>query len=290
MRKRSMLFTLFVAIISLTFVGSAFAVTAPDATGAYTKCTYTPPSDSGYASAKVYYPCNPATTFGATTLTGGYTNTYSDMEWVANHIVTHGYIVYAMTPNNIYGYNSSWTSAHKAGIARLKSENTRTGTTLSPNPIKGKVNTAKLQIMGFSKGGGGALLASASLTTGIKTTQALAPYMDFSYNLSATKAKTACYTGTSDSIAAPGDVVRMYNSLPDAIDRTLGYFQGFAHTDWMTGSTPNSNGNKAKKYITAFMKYHLDGDAAYETYLYGAEHTKDMNAGWFYKYARNKDS
>jgi dienelactone hydrolase len=204
------------------------------------------------------------------------------MEWIANHLVTHGYIVYAMTPTNIYGYNSSWTSAHKAGIAMLKSENTRTG-----SAIYGKVNTAKLQIMGFSKGGGGALLASAALGAGVKATQALAPYMDASYNLSATKAITACYTGTSDIIASPSNVVKMYNSLPSTVDRTLGYFSGFAHTDWMTGSTANSNGNRAKKYITAFMKYHLDGDSAYYTYLYGAEHTIDMNAGWFYGYAHN---
>ena len=290
MKKRNMMMAFFVLAVAFVFSGSALAVTAPDAAGPYSTCTYTPPDTTGYNGAKVYYPCNPTGTLGATTLTGGYTNTYGDMEWIANHLSKWGYIVFAMTPNNIYGYNSSWTSAHKSGIDQLKKENTRTGTILSPNPIKGKVNTAKLQIMGFSKGGGGALLASASLGTGVKTTQALAPYMDFSYSLSGVKSKTACYTGTSDVIAAPGNVVTMYNSLPDAIDRTLGYFQGFAHTDWMTGSYANSNGNKAKKYITAFMLYHLDGNTAYETYLYGAEHTKDMNNNWFYKYARNKDS
>ncbi len=193
-----------------------------------------------------------------------------------------------MTPNNIYGYNSSWTSAHKSGIAQLKVENTRTGTTLSPNPIKGKVDTTKLQVMGHSKGGGGTLLASASLTTGVKTAQALEPYMDFSYNLSTTKAKTNCITGTADTIASPGAVVAMYNSLPDAVERTLMYFQGMDHMVF-TSTGDATQKARSTKYITAFMKYHLDGNTAYETYLYGAEHTKDMNAGWFYGYARNKD-
>ncbi|MBP7342813.1 MAG: hypothetical protein KA957_10905 [Syntrophaceae bacterium] len=263
------------------------AQTNPASTGSYTKCTYTPPSNSGYAAASVWYPCSGAGPFAATTLTGGYTNRYSDMAWIANHLVTHGYIIFAMTPNNIYGYNSSWTTAHKAGISMLKSENTRTGSYFRPNPIKGKVNTSRLQIMGFSKGGGGALLASADLGSGVQTTQALAPYMDFSYSLRNIKAKTICYTGRSDIIASDSAVVRMYNSLPTSIDRTLGYFNGFAHTDWMTGTSYNTYNNRAKKYITAFMKYHLEGDAAYQTYLYGTEHNKDMSANWFYGYAHN---
>jgi hypothetical protein len=285
MKKRSMLVLSLVVAMTLSFCTMALAQTAPGSTGSYTKCTYTPPSNSGYASASVWYPCSGAGPFAATTLTGGYTNTYSDMAWLANHLVTHGYIIYGMTPNNIYGTNSSWTTAHKAGISMLKSENTRTGSTLRPNPIKGKVNTARLQIMGFSKGGGGALLASNDLGSGVQTTQALAPYMDYSYSLRSTKAKTICYTGRSDTIASDRAVVTMYNSLPTSIDRTLGYFNGFSHTDWMTGTSYNTYNNRAKKYITAFMKYQLEGNAAYQTYLYGAEQQKD--ASWFYGYAHN---
>jgi len=281
-RKSIRKLLILVAMCVCLSASAVFAVTSPDATGSYSTCTYTPPTNVGYAAAKVYYPCNISGTHGATTLTGGYTNTYSDMAWIANHLSKWGYIVYAMTPNNIYGYNDSWTSAHKAGIAMLKKENTRSGSS-----IKGKVNTSKLQIMGFSKGGGGTLLASSSLGSGVKTTQAMAPYMDFSYSLSGIKSKTICYTGTSDSIASPSAVVTMYNSLPSSVDRTLAYFNGFAHTDWMPGSTDNSNTNKAKKYITAFMLYWMDGNSSYQTYLYGSEHTKDMNNSWFYKYAHN---
>jgi len=280
MKKRSLGVMLAVFMMSFAFCTLAWAVTSPDATGPYSTCTYTPPSNIGYAAAKVYYPCSLSGAVGATTLTGGYTNTYSDMAWIANHLSQWGYIVYAMTPNNIYGFNNSWTRAHKAGIAMLKSENTRTG-----SAIKGKVNTSKLQIMGFSKGGGGTLLASSSLGSGVKTTQALAPYMDFFYNLSGIKSSTICYTGTSDVIASPSAVVTMYTRLPTSIDRTLAYFNGFRHTDWMPGSINNTNTNRAKKYITAFMLYHMDGNVSYQTYLYGAEHNKD--ASWFYSYRHN---
>ena len=96
----------------------------------------------------------------------GYFNTHDDMRWLAYHLVTHGYIIFAMTPTNVMDR----TDAQKADIAMLKSENTR-----SDSKIKGLVDTNKLQILGYGKGGGGALLASASFGSEVKSTQALAP-------------------------------------------------------------------------------------------------------------------
>jgi len=283
MERKSVRKLLVLATMCLFLVGMAasavWAVSDPGTTGPNSVCSYSAPSNLGYLSGKVYYPCTISGTVGATTLTGGYTNTYSDMAWLANHVASHGYIVFAMTPNNNLGTNPSWTSAHKAGIAQLKVENTKSGCA-----IKGKVNTAKLQIMGFSKGGGGTLLASSSLGSGVKTTQALAPYMDYSYSLSGIKSKTACYTGTSDTIASPSAVVTMYNSLPSSVTKYLVYFNSMSHTDWMTGSSANTYGKRGMKYIVSFMKYYMDGNSSYQTYLLGAEHTKDVNNSWFYQY------
>lgn len=275
------------ALLVLMLCSMAQAQTNPGSTGSFTKCTYTPPASSGYEAASVWYPCNSGNAkLAATTLTSGYTGTYSAISYLADHLVTHGYIIFAMTPNNRYGNNASWTSAHKAGIAMLKSENTRTGTKTRPNPIRGKVDATRLQIMGHSKGGGGTLLAAADFGSGIKAAQAIEPYMDFSYNLSKTRAKINCITGTQDSIASPGQVIAMYNSLPDSVDRTLMYFLGMDHMVFT--STGNATQKaRSSKYITAFMKYHLDGNSAYRTYLYGAEHKKD--ASWFYGYAHNMD-
>jgi hypothetical protein len=274
-------------IAFLVSTHSKTAVQDPGSRGPFTKCTYTSNlSDSGYSAAMVYYPCEtPSGPFAGTTLTGGYLNNYSDMSWVADHVVTHGFIVIAMTPNNNRGNNPEWTTAHKAGIAKLKSENTR-----AASPIYGIVDTANLQIMGYSKGGGGALLAAASLGTQVKSTQAMAPYMDSSsYNLSGIRSNTICYTGTSDSVASPSKVVSMYNSLPDSIQRTLGYFNGFSHLTWINSGSSGDH-TKALVYITSWMKYYLEGDSGYETYLYGDEHDNHMDADWFYDYAHNEDA
>lgn len=288
--RKALLFTVCLVVFLALFSSlSARADNDPGEKGKYRKCTYVPPANSGYYKAMVWYPCDFASEkFAATTLTSGFTGTYPVIAYLADHLVTHGYIVFAMTPNNIYGMNASWTSAHKAGIAQLKIENTRTGTIQNPNPIRGKVDTSRLQVMGHSKGGGGALLAAADLGASVKTVQALAPYMDGRFNLRNVRAATNIMTSTADSIAKPDRVVSMYNSLPDSIARTLMFFSGMDHMVY-TATGNKDYQKRTTRYITAFMKYHLDGLVAYKTYLYGADHNSRMWEKWFYGYAHNID-
>jgi hypothetical protein len=248
----------------------------PSTTGPCSKCTYTLGlSDLGYSSAIVYYPCETeGAPFAATTLTGGYTNTKEDMEWLSEHLVSHGFIVIAMTPNNIMGFNDTWQRAHNAGIAKLKSENTR-----SSSPISGLVRTGDLQIMGFSKGGGGALLAAADQGTGIKTCQGLAPYMDFGYDLSGISAQTIVHTGSSDMIAPANSQGKpMFNDLPSTIDRTYAEYRSASHTDWygLTGSYRD----RFKTYVTSWMKVYLDGDENYRSFIDGSQ-------DWFADFIHN---
>jgi alpha-beta hydrolase superfamily lysophospholipase len=111
-------------------------------------------SVSNASGARLFYPCNISSSVGATTLTSGYTGTYSQVEWLAEDMVKNGYVVLAMTPSNIYGMVSGWRDAHKSGIARLQSLNQ------SHRTLAGRINQSKLQTCGHSKGGGGALWAS----------------------------------------------------------------------------------------------------------------------------------
>jgi len=292
MERKSVQTFLVLAMMCLFWTGltvsTAGAQGDPGSTGPYTRCTYTPPANSGYSEAKVWYPCDATGALAATTLISGGTKTYSDYTNLADHLASHGYIVFAMTPANpVLLSNSAWTSAQIAGIAQLKKENTRTATSSNPNPVKGKINTARLQVLGHSLGGGGTLLAAVSLGSGIKTVQALAPaIMGSSLSLSGIKAKTNVIAGASDTVASAAIVATYYNSLPATIDRTYMYFTGVDHWTFInTGAQPYRS--RVFKYITAFMKYHLDGNSSYQTYLYGAEYAKDATAGWFQGYAHN---
>ncbi len=233
--------------------------------GDYSKCTYTKGlSSPDFNSAVVYYPCETDHgPFAASTLTGGWINTKEDMTWLADHLVTHGYIIIAMTPTDNMGDNEEWKKAHKAGLNQLISENRR-----SQSPIHGLVDTTAMQIMGFSKGGGGALLAAADMGDKIKSTQALAPYMDHEFELDGIRSATICYSGSEDLIATHNVVADIFNSLPKGIDRTMVILNQAAHLDWMN---EGKNQDRFKTYITAWMKWHLDNDGDFKKYIEGTQ-------------------
>jgi len=253
--------------------------TNPGNFGPYTICNQTSSlNNSGYASAIVSYPCEATGRLPATTLTGGYTNTKEDMYWLKDHVVSHGYIVIAMTPTNTLGNTDTWKTAHLAGHAKLLSENTRSGST-----INGRVDTARTQIMGFSKGGGGTLKAANTLGTNIKTAQALAPWLESTSNSwSGIRAATVLHTGTSDSIAPSSKVKTFYTQLPTTISRSYIKFNGVSHGVWYSGNS--SERTRLKTQIVAWMKVYLTGDTTYRTYLDGAAKQTNANAGWFSEY------
>jgi dienelactone hydrolase len=266
---------------------AALTVENPQATGPYGACYTTANiSRSQYTGARLYYPCAPGAApsgaiasgvFAATTLSPGYTNASSTIFWLAQHVASHGFITLVMAPDNVWGFNSEWRDAHIDAYNELLDENARSG-----SPVYQRVNTSKIQIMGFSKGGGGTLMAAQSLTSQGKTlgaVQALAPYYDTWNNVNLITAPTAIHGGSSDSIAPTGShAVPMFNGLAASTPRLLAIYSGLSHTEWYSGS--GSMRYKMKQYITAWMKLHLDGNTGYQAYISGASH----QAGWFSTY------
>lgn len=267
--------------LMLTGFSLTSVAAAPGSTGPERVCSYTSGLTSlSYASARVSYPCNLSKAAPATTLTGGFTNTKEQMYWLADHLSSHGYIVITMTPSNILGTPLTWERAHKGGIDKLKSENTRL-----LSAIRGKVDTNRLGIMGFSMGGGGTLLAAGDLGTQVKTAIPLAPWLGTlipSYrNI---KAKTLVISGSSDSVAFPGIIAGYYRNLPTSITRALAELRGADHSDFYSITASSSQQTRVKTLVTSWLKTHLNGDGSYLTYLNGAAHNSNVSAGWYTQY------
>jgi predicted dienelactone hydrolase len=266
---------------------AALSVENPQVAGPYAACyTTSNISRSQYTGARLYYPCAKGTApsgaiasgvFAATTLSPGYTNSSSTIFWLADHVTTHGFITLVMAPDNVWGLNGEWRDAHIDAYNELLDENGRSG-----SPVYQRVNTSEIQIMGFSKGGGGTLMAAQSLTSQGKTlgaVQALAPYFDSWSNVNLISAPTAIHGGSSDIIAPTGShAVPMFNGLAAATPRLLAIYSGLSHTEWYSGS--GSNRYKMKQYITAWMKIHLNGNTGYQAYINGASH----QSSWFSTY------
>lgn len=280
----------FAAMTLPLFLYGCFGGSQPDpdpdavgigADGDYEICSYTSNlADDNYASARLSYPCDLSDgPYPATTLTGGFTNTKEQMYWLADHLTSHGYIVIAITPDNILGSPLVWRRAHLAGFARLETENNRDGSL-----VAGQVDVDQRAIMGFSMGGGGTLLAAGELGEGFATAIALAPWLgglspDY-MNIS----EPVMVLGSADDTLSPASTVgSYYESLPVDIRRALAIYRDSDHFEWY-GSGDEQQKTRFKILVTAWMNWIMKGDPEARIYLDGSEHMRHMAEDWFTRY------
>jgi dienelactone hydrolase len=252
--------------------------------GDYTGCCYdTNLESSAYRSAFIAYPCDQSDgPFPALTFTGGITNVKEQVAWLADHVVTYGFILIVMTPtNNLSTTTDVWEKAMLGGLEMLESENSRPS-----SPIYNLVDTDSLGIMGYSMGGGGTLKAANTVGDKIKTALSLAPH-EFLVNPSMyanISVSTVVTTGTRDIICPRDSVWAISDCLPDHIERLFVNFTNADHLDWVDLLGDQETQDRFKTFIVSWLKYYLAGDFSFETYLYGDMHDKQDAAGWFTEY------
>jgi alpha-beta hydrolase superfamily lysophospholipase len=196
-------------LVTAIILACALAAAACDG-GLLTDCYYdVPPAvfpEGLRESARIYYPCNidASQPVAATTLANGNGGYKEGVLWLADDLAKAGIVVCAISASDnttIDGY----VAAHKSALGILKSEN--------GNPeclLYGKM--AAFGLMGYSKGGGGAINAAADLGAEIKTCVALSPWMpNPARSLSAA---TLILTCELDEIAPPAMGARAYEQLP----------------------------------------------------------------------------
>lgn len=243
----------------------------PGKPGPYQVQSYTDPnlSNAAYQSAQIFYPADaPMTmTLPGTSLSGGFTNVKEDMTWLAQHLASHGFIVLAFTPTNNLSLDPLiWSTGHKGSLEVLKAENQRDG-----SPIKSRLKTEKLGIMGFSMGGAGTIVAVNEL--GASGVQAAVPICAFQPQLPTAAVPMMLLTGTRDTIAVPGNVVGAYNSMNTGASKALANFNGLVHLDVVQAGSPVQHENIAR-FATSWYLVHLSGQGGYKTYLDGDENKR----------------
>lgn len=278
--------------LTLIIVMGCYGSDVDDPTAEYSIYDTDLDSDA-YASAIVYYPNTPGK-HAAVTLSGGLTNVKEDMDWISKILVKQNIIVIAFTPNNIFGRPADWQPAHNGAIEMLKELNTRCGC-----PVYGKIDTARLGMIGFSMGGGGALMAANDNISGIKAVVGMSPCIALGnvsneeaivINTEATKniaIPTYIYSGTVDQLSWFIPVKALYKGIPSTTNKMLIYWDNIDHFEqfgeWSLDSITTDRMHLAL-YINAWLQLHLNNNTAYQTYIDGAEQVKNQAAGWFNTY------
>jgi hypothetical protein len=257
-----------------------------------------------YSSAVVYYPTTKDNyeKYAAISLTGGFTNVKEDFDWLSQALVKQKLIVIAFTPTNILGEPPVWQTGHNGALAMLKTLNNRPGC-----PIAGKVDTGKLGIIGFSKGGGGALMAANDNVSGAKAVVAMSPWMwgtilQPTYGDTATDSNSEAtknikipayiYTGNLDELAWPQGTKAMYKGIPLSTKKMYIMWRGIDHLeqfgDWEGDTKVQADRDHLVLYINAWFQLYLYNDTSYQTYIDGAEQAENLDANWFCTYAIGK--
>lgn len=253
------------------------------APGEFEICSYeTGLENDGYASARMTYPCDlSGGPIPATTLTGGFTNTKEQMEWLAEHLSSHGYAVLTMTPNNTLGVPPGWRDAQVGGFAELEDENSRLD-----SPLRGKIDLDKRNLMGFSMGGGGVILAAEEMVDQHTSAIALAPWLGaYQVDFAAIKSPILMLGSEFDELAYATE--RYYSELSPDTERGLGMYAGASHFNWF-GNKETEYKKKFRTLVTAFLEVQLKGDTSAYSYFDGAEHDEHVQEGWFSAYDYQK--
>ncbi len=249
----------------------------PAAVGSYDLCTYTQGLESsGYASARVSYPCPlPDRLLPAVTLTGGYTNIKESMFWLADHLSTHGFIVITVTPHHIFGSIDNWQQAHTFAYAKLLEENQR-----PESPIYERIDLGKMVMAGYSNGGAGALRAAFELGDAVHSVVGLAPYFPLlgAPDISALSANTLLLSGQLDSTALPYLIEQTHEDFLDQKGRLYAKLSWVTHYDWISIGRFH---NKFASIILPWLELSLYGQSEYESFLTGQEHQAHLEQGWY---------
>jgi pimeloyl-ACP methyl ester carboxylesterase len=237
--------------------GPAPTIASTGSTGSYTVMSYTMGfADSpDYGAATIYYPTPfEATPFAALSAVGGFTTTQSVMVPWATWLASHGFIVINIDTNTTSDQPAQRATALYGALETLRQENTRSG-----SPLLGHVRTTHMGVIGWSMGGGGAMLA-ASEHSNLKAVVALSPWG----GTAATNSVPALILGASADALSMDMPAGLYDALPAATPRLLFIASGGSTS---TANTPSGLSGDIGRFGVAWFRVFLDGDMRYRQLL-----------------------
>jgi len=232
---------------------------AMSCTAAADVCQHEIEATDSYSEAMYFYPCGMTEALPGITLTGGYSNTYRHLQWMAEAMAESGYVVLAMTPVNKYGKVEQWRDAHLRGQEVLV-----TTASNDASPLGGKIDTNKRAITGFSMGGGGTLLAGTLLKDEVKALTAFAPFLLEEQRDVAPTAPTMILAGERDLLVTNDSIDQIYDNVQKSAERNfLAVYGDGRHQQWYRPEI-TKNRDSYIQLTLAWLDLHLkdDPDAA----------------------------
>ncbi|WUO17459.1 dienelactone hydrolase family protein [Streptomyces sp. NBC_00289] len=206
---------------------------------------------TGFGGGTVYYPTSTSDgTFGAIAVSPGYTGTQSSISWLGPRLASQGFVVFTIDTLTTLDQPDSRGRQLLAALDYLTQR----------SAVRGRIDSARLGVMGHSMGGGGSLEAAKSRPS----LQAAIPLTPWNTDKTWPEVTTPTLV-----VGADGDTIApvathaepFYGSLPSSLDRAYLELNGATHF------TPNSSNTTIAKYSVSWLKRFIDNDTRYEQFL-----------------------
>ncbi|MFC4909652.1 dienelactone hydrolase family protein [Actinomadura gamaensis] len=205
-------------------------------------------SGAGFNDGTIYYPTDTSRgRFGAVAVMPGFNGPQASVAWYGPRLASQGFVV--MTLDSI----SPWDQPAQRGRQLLAALRYLTGS----SAVRGRVDPARLAVMGHSMGGGGILEAEAAQPS-LKAAVALAPW-DLG-NPSGTS-PTMIIGATGDRVASVGSFAERFYRNAAGRDKALVELNGGDHLTFIRPDTT------VAKYSIAWLKRFVDDDTRYDRFL-----------------------
>ncbi|MFT6262055.1 MAG: triacylglycerol lipase [Bermanella sp.] len=227
--------------------------------------TIVPRAVNGFGGGTIYYPANASQELAAIAIAPGFTNYQSAIQWWGPLLASHGYVVITIDTNGRFDNPNSRGLQLDAALSHLISEGDS-----SNSSISGIVDENRLATMGFSMGGGGALISASR--NRLSAVVPLAPWNTGGNNFNAIGVPTLIMACENDSTARVNrHASPFYNSIPNSTDKAYMEIANGPH-NCANGSNGNGNDALLSTYGVSWMKRFLDQDNRYDQFLCGPNH------------------
>ena len=227
--------------------------------GPYTFERYTTGMRNGpeYAGATIYYPtsADAKPPYGAVTVVPGFTAYQSSIAGWGPFLASHGIIAMTIDTNTTSDPPATRARALMDALKTITEENTREG-----SPIKGKVDTKRYGVSGWSMGGGGTLIAAKDNPT-LKAAVSFAAWGPTGGTQN--KVPALMFEATADVLAAAMSD-GFYSQTPNTTPKMLFEVQGSSHN---VANSPKTHNNIIGQYGLSWFKVFLEGDTRYMKFL-----------------------